>query len=170
MSTDKRLNKRELKGNFVALRSDDLWLILPQEQVASTRRLDSGIKMVSDKGKSGIYIAKSAEKGKKSYYAALSEQMTLFPKLPKSRFLLTTFHKSKIQWCWDDVFVLIDTTVSCQEIPKVLRKPSTPLQALATWSDGEELFNGFLCSSDRVVRYVMNQVKQKQKMKGGKKI
>lgn len=156
MSTDKQLNKHELKGNFVALRSGGLWLVLPQEQVAGTRRLDSELKLEYDQDRFGVFVAKSAN-NRTSYYAALSEQMTLLPKLPKSRYLLTSFHNSELYWCWDDVFVLIDLVLKCQEIPKVLLKPDTPLEALATWSDGEKVFNGFLCRAETVVDYVLSR-------------
>lgn len=128
-----------LQGNFIAVRSDSLWLVIPQEQVTKTDRLNTQI---------------AANNAENEIYLALSGNMQLLSDIPKDRFLITTFMNDKAQWCWNEIRVLVNQQLNCFVIPDIIKSAST----LVEWGvvlDNENKEYGFFCPSHQLTEQVI---------------
>jgi hypothetical protein len=110
------------RGNFVLLRADALWLLLPQCEVGAVEYLEAPPQ--ASVANPGLYLQRRADGPRQ--LAALSSDMTLLDAFPTDRMLVTALVGTPIAWCWNEVMVLIDTSVQPRSIPRVLHAPDMP--------------------------------------------
>ena len=111
------------RGNFVLLRADVLWLLLPQHEVGAVAYLEAPPE--ASAVQAGVRLQQRADGPRQ--LAALSSRMTMLDAFPADRVLVTALVGTPIAWCWSEVKVLIDTSVQPQPIPRVLHAPGMPV-------------------------------------------
>lgn len=153
--------KGELFGDFVTMRADTLWLVVPQSHVMSADRLDDLPETEVVTEAAGIFSTPVHDaKAELRYYIALSEQMRRLGKLPDARYLVTKFVGNRAFWCWDEVNVMINAKLRCHPISNVIKTDTTPVHTLVTWGDGDNVQHAFLCESDDIIRFALDEVLQ----------
>lgn len=145
---------QQLFGDYVAMRSGELWLVMPQSQVSNAERLEKFPDRWQPSDVLGLYQMTTTHNGKveTDLYGALSENMLCLPSIPDDRFLVTRFVGGKVFWCWDEVQVLIDSELQLTALPEVIKTSETPVQAIVTWAPD---YKGFWCSADSFNRFAM---------------
>ena len=138
-----------LRGNFVLLRADTLRLLLPQSEVGAAGYLDTRPEPTAQAG-----LLRLPGPAGERHVAALSAHMTLLPACPAERFIVATLGDSGegLEWCWDELRVLINIEVHAQPIAALLLAPHTPVTHYAEL--GGEL--AYLCNADQVKAYALN--------------
>lgn len=153
------------QGNFVAMRVDDLWLVVPQDQVARAGRREYSLASAVPSGIEGVFVSRSevsknemssdtTDELSASAYVALSSDMKLLGDMPPQRYLVTVFKNNHAYWCWSDVEVLINESLHCYPLPSVIKKASTPVHNFVKWGDG---FQGFLCDVNDITQFALDK-------------
>jgi hypothetical protein len=133
------------RGNFVLLRADALWLLLPQHEVGAVEYLEAPPEPNS--AKPGLHLQRRADGLRQ--LAALSSRMTLLDAFPADRMLVTALAGTPIVWCWSEVKVLIDAGVQPRSIPRVLHAPDMPMHEFVEHDAGL----AFVCSAQALCAY-----------------
>jgi hypothetical protein len=136
------------RGNYVLLTADGLRLVLPQHEVGTTEYLDGVLEAGDEPGLLKLQGLESALR-----FAALSTRMTLLPHCPSERFLVTSFRggNEDINWCWNELKVLINVELQPQALPAVLLTPDTPVEHYVE-IEGKL---AFLCSADQLRKFAL---------------
>lgn len=122
-----------LRGNCVALVTGTVQLLVPQHDVLHTGYLQTG------EAVAGALV--------------VSEELLLLPAVPQDCFVYTAFADAPaVNWCWNDVRVLIDLHVQLHPLPNVVLAPHTPLTAVVTLPDGSHAFYTRAAQLSRFVR------------------
>jgi len=136
------------RGNFVLLRADALWLLLPQQEVGAVEYLEAPPD--GSLAKPGLFIQQRTEGPRQ--LAALSSRMTLLDAFPADRTLVTALRGTPIAWCWSEIKVLIDVSVQPRSMPRVLRTPAAPVQEFVEHDDGL----AFICDAQALCTYAVD--------------
>jgi hypothetical protein len=132
------------RGNFVLLRADALWLLLPQREVGAVEYLEAPPQASA---KPGLHLQRRADGPRQ--LAALSSHMTLLDAFPADRMLVTPLVGTPIAWCWSEVKVLIDTSMQPRSIPSVLHAPGMPVHEFIEHDAGL----AFVCGAQALCAY-----------------
>jgi hypothetical protein len=135
------------RGNFVLLRADALWLLLPQHEVGAIQYLEDPPDATG--AKAGLHLQRLADGPRQ--LAALSSRMTLLHAFPTDRVLVTALAGTPIAWCWSEIKVLIDTSVQALSIPHVLHAPGMPVREFVEHDAGL----AFVCSAQALCAYAI---------------
>lgn len=113
-----------LRGNYVLLTADTLRLMLPQEEVGEAEYLDVALEASDEAG-----LLKPVGDAISRRFVALSEQMTLLPRCPPDRFLVTSIgeENDRLGWCWNEIQILINAEMQAHPLPPILLPPGTPV-------------------------------------------
>jgi len=133
------------RGNFVLLRADALWLLLPQREVGAVEYLEAPPQ--ASVAKPGLYLQRRADGPRQ--LAALSSDMALLDAFPIDRMLVTSLVGTPIAWCWSEVKVLIDTSVQPRSMPRVLHAPDIPVHEFIEHDTGL----AFVCGAQALCAY-----------------
>ncbi len=138
-----------IRGNFVLLKTEQLHLLLPQEDVGAATYLPQ---MPHQHGEHiGLFELRNNEDEMTGFVAALSPQMTLEPQFPEGRFLLTSLTAQEgMALCWQDVKVLINTEICPQTLPAVMLLPGATITSYVEL-DGEL---AFCCTGEALLTHV----------------
>jgi hypothetical protein len=138
-----------VRGHFVLLKTDQLQLLLPQDDVGAATYLPQMPRPVDEHP--GMFEFPNDDGQVSSFVAALSPQMGLLQQFPEAQFLLTTLKiQDGIALCWKDVKVLINAELQPQALPAVMVPPSA---AITSYVD----FNGelaFFCRGETLMAHV----------------
>ena len=137
------------RGNFVLLRADALWLLLPQHEVGAVEYLEAPPQ--ANAAKPGLHLQRRADGLRQ--LAALSSHMTPLDAFPTDRMLVTALLGTSIAWCWSEVKVLIDASVQPRSIPRVLHAPGMPVHAFVEHDAGL----AFVCDAQALCAYATRQ-------------
>jgi len=135
------------RGNFVLLRADALWLLLPQHEVGAIQYLDAPPEATG--AESGLHRQQLADGPRQ--LAALSSHMTLLHAFPTDRVLVTALVGTPIAWCWSEIKVLIDTSVQALSIPHVLHAPGIPVREFVEHDAGI----AFVCDAQALCAFAV---------------
>ena len=137
------------RGNFVLLRADALWLLLPQHEVGAVEYLQA--RPQASVATPGLHLQQGADGPRQ--LAALSSRMTTLDVFPVDRVLVTALVGTPIAWCWSEVKVLIDTSVQPLPIPRVLHAPGMPVREFVEHDAGI----AFVCGAQALCAYAGRQ-------------
>jgi hypothetical protein len=138
-----------LRGNYVLLSADTLRLLVPQNEVGAAEYLET---LLESADEPGLLRRPGAENTRR--FAALSAKMTLLPRCPANRFIVTSLglEDDELGWCWNELKVLIDVKLWPQPLPAVLRAPYTPVEQYVELA-GEI---AYLCSARRLRAFALS--------------
>jgi|GEM_PF-1532959 len=127
---------RELRGSFVLLRADALWLLLPREAVSAAAHLDAAPRATELAGFFEFGDPASARP-----VVALSSEMRLLTQFPADRFFVTPIATpfGEVGFGWNEVSVLIDARLQVQALPATLLTERTPVREFVE-IDGKVVF------------------------------
>jgi hypothetical protein len=137
------------RGNFVLLRADELWLLLPQHEVGAVEYLEAP--PVASFGQPGLHLQQHADGPRQ--LAALSSDMQALEAFPTERRLVTALAGTSIAWCWDEVQVLIDANLQPLPLPRVLRGPEMPVHQFVEHGAGL----AFVCSARALCSHALGR-------------
>jgi hypothetical protein len=138
-----------IRGNFVLLKTDQLRLLLPQQDVGAATYLSQMPRPLDEHP--GMFELLNDEAQMSGFVAALSPQMTLQQQFPEGQFLLTSLTVQEgMAFCWQEVKVLIDTEIRPQALPALMLLPGAALTSYVEL-DGEL---AFCCTGEALVTHV----------------
>lgn len=135
------------RGNFVLLRADALWLLLPQHEVGAVEYLQAP--PVTSAEQPGVHTQPRADGPRQ--LIALSSGMTLLHAFPTDRMLVTALAGTAILWCWSELKVLIDASVQPRPIPGVLHGPGMPVHEFIEHAAGI----AFVCGAQALCAHAL---------------
>ena len=138
-----------VRGNFILLRADNLRLVLPQEEVASTDYMAA--RPVLIEGETGLLQMPQSTDA--AVYIAVSSEMKLLDHCPEDRFVSTQLQGLDVRWCWSEVRVLIQAELHPSALPATLLSPSTPVREIVAVADEW----AYMCSAAQLQQFALSQ-------------
>jgi hypothetical protein len=113
------------RENYVLMSAGTLRLLLPQKEVGDAEYLENALCATEVPG-----LLKQCESDNPRRFVALSENMELLPECPPGRFMATRIghgvHEDELEWCWDEIKVLLAPEFQLEPLPPVLITAETP--------------------------------------------
>jgi hypothetical protein len=136
-------------GSFVLLRSDALWLLLPQHEVGAVEYLEEP--PIASFGQPGLHLLQRADGPRQ--LVALSSRMTPLEVFPADRTLVTALAGTPVLWCWSELRVLIDACLRPRALPRVLHGPEMPVHDFVEHDAGL----AFVCDARTLCTHALGQ-------------
>ncbi len=149
------MKTERLQGDYVLLRADNLNLLVSQETLTDIHYLHDRQMIASQcitHPQQLMQVIADAKSSQTPTFTALSASLTLLPEIPKSRFVATEHSIAPgVQWCWNDVRLLNKVSLPLSPIPMLLKTDTTPVQAVATLDNAEQVF---FCQFTALLHYL----------------
>ncbi len=148
------MNTQRLRGDYVLLRTDSLYLLAPQKNMASIKHLKdkdtANLHCLSDSAQ--LLSAINDNDNQQPVFAALSDKLALTNSIPRNRYVVTTHKKTAdIRWCWSEVQLLSNVDMPLTPMPALLCLALTPISAIVTLANGEQ---AFVCNFEHLLDYL----------------
>lgn len=146
------MSTKQLTGDYILLSVEELQLLVPQSEASTVAHLEdkssASPRWIADNKALQHYIDEE-----KIAFTALSSSLQILPELPNKRFVIITLNSAPtIRWCWSDVQLLNNISLTTTDIPQLLKTPRTPVTAVATLKDGSQ---AFVCTADNLLGYAL---------------